>query len=271
MLIVNAIGGLGNRMRAISSGFKMALDTKQKLYVVWDSNSELRANYDELFQMNELFEVIDCNSIEYQLKYSVPRKRNLYISAIYQYFAFKCMIDGKNLPYKGTPEQFLNDVLKAKHTLISSGLEFYKYDNLNLSELFIPTPEICTLVNELSQDITKHTVGLHIRRTDNYQAIQFSPIEKFIDIINSCFIEDPNTNFYVATDDLDVKQSLKNKFGSAIITNDIPLDRNDTMAIKYSVAEMFALGKTSKIYGSFYSSYSGIAAEIHGTPQFVVK
>ena len=271
MLIVDAIGGLGNRMRAISSGVKMAHDSKQKLHVVWNSNSELHADYDELFQRNELFEVIKCNSIEYQLKYSMPRKRNLYLSAIYQYFAFKCMVDGKNIPYKGTPEQFLNDILNAKHTLISSGLEFYHYDDINLSKLFNPTPEIWALVNELSQDIKKSTVGLHIRRTDNYNAIKFSPIEKFIDIINSCLITDSTTNFYVASDDLEVKQFLRNKFGAAIISHDIPLDRNNTMAIKYSVAEMFALGKTSKIYGSFNSSYSGIAAEIHGIPQFVVK
>lgn len=73
-----------------------------------------------------------------------------------------------------------------------------------------------------------------------------------------------NTKFYVASDDDEVKESLKSKYPDRIITLMDNTDRNSLEGMKFAVLDLFSLSKTNKIIGSVGSSYSQIAAEIGG-------
>lgn len=73
-----------------------------------------------------------------------------------------------------------------------------------------------------------------------------------------------NTKFYVASDDDEVKESLKTKYPNRIITLKDDTDRNSLEGMKFAVLDLFCLSKTNKIIGSVGSSYSQIAAEIGG-------
>ena len=73
-----------------------------------------------------------------------------------------------------------------------------------------------------------------------------------------------NTKFYVASDDDEVKESLKSKYPNRIITQMDDTDRNSLEGMKFAVLDLFCLSKTNKIIGSVGSSYSQIAAEIGG-------
>jgi len=118
---------------------------------------------------------------------------------------------------------------------------------------------------------TKYTIqGMFIpqddiqRRTDNVVSIQSSPLENFTNMMNAEIKKKANTKFYVASDDDEVKESLKSKYPNRIITLMDDTDRNSLEGMKFAVLDLFCLSKTNKIIGSVGSSYSQIAAEIGG-------
>ena len=76
--------------------------------------------------------------------------------------------------------------------------------------------------------------------------------------------KDDNTKFYVASDDNEIKETLKSKYPTRIITLMDDTDRNSLAGMKFAVLDLFCLSKTQKIIGSVGSSYSQIASEIGG-------
>ena len=93
-------------------------------------------------------------------------------------------------------------------------------------------------------------------------AIQKSPINLFITAMGNAIDQNPQTNFYLATDSESDKQLLRNKFGNRIITSQQAAERNTTSGIQNAVVDLYALSKTHTIFGSYYSSFSEIAAQL---------
>jgi hypothetical protein len=74
---------------------------------------------------------------------------------------------------------------------------------------------------------------------------------------------EPKSNFYLATDDNEVKIKLKKHFGAKILTYDnSELTRSNEKGMKDAVVDLWCLSHTSKIIGSYTSSFSAMAAEI---------
>lgn len=135
-----------------------------------------------------------------------------------------------------------------------------------LRQIFIPTPEIQGMIDEMTRQFTSHTVGIHVRRTDNTMSIRESPISCFVEFMEREIEKDAKATFYIASDDDEVKEFMRNKFSHRVLFSNIELSRSSLSGMKLAVSELFALSKTSKILGSFYSSYSQIAAELGGIP-----
>ena len=75
----------------------------------------------------------------------------------------------------------------------------------------------------------------------------------------------PDVRFFLATDDAEIKRRLLDRFGEdRIITARMELRRDSQEGMKGAVLDLFALSRTEKIIGSYYSSYSEIAAELGG-------
>lgn len=130
--------------------------------------------------------------------------------------------------------------------------------------MFIPQDDIQRRIDEVVAGFSERTIGVHIRRTDNTVSIQSSPIENFTTMMDAEIKKNVNTKFYVASDDDEVKESLKSKYPDRIITLMDDTDRNSLEGMKFAVLDLFSLSKTNKIIGSVGSSYSQIAAEIGG-------
>lgn len=60
---------------------------------------------------------------------------------------------------------------------------------------------------------------------------------------------------YLATDSEEVKQQLRNRYGSRVHTAETVSDRGSISGIKDAVADMYTLSRTQKIYGSSGSSF----------------
>ena len=62
MLIIQPIGGLCNRMRAINSALVLAKKQNKKLKVIWFVNAELGCPFEELFEKTDAFTVLNIRS-----------------------------------------------------------------------------------------------------------------------------------------------------------------------------------------------------------------
>ncbi len=69
----------------------------------------------------------------------------------------------------------------------------------NYKVLFRPLSSLLVHFNTVR--CSKSTIGIHIRRTDNENAIRYSPTSLFIKRVQQEILIDPEVTFYLATDD----------------------------------------------------------------------
>ncbi len=248
--------GLCNRLRAISSAVFIAEKIDCPLTVYWRNDEECAGDFRDLFEPINI--EIPVNVIEYKgLKYRVARKNNFYYPRILRLFSvdkeipnFNCKTDGDIMPL--IPSEGIV-FIQTCHSLAQH------YD---FQKLFKPVPAITDIINSVTEQYSNNTIGLHIRRTDNKQAIAHNGISSFEKSMDVEIKANPDTKFYLATDDMDVKKYLKDKYRESIISYDMPLNRNTMEGMKGAVVDLWCLSKTKKIIGSYFSSYSEVASYI---------
>ncbi len=80
---------------------------------------------------------------------------------------------------------------------------------------------------------------------------------------------EPRSKFFLATDEVGVKDRLMSKYGNRILSLNINLSRTNVDGMRGAVADLWALSRTNKVLGTYYSSFSKIAAEIGGVDLIV--
>ena len=136
---------------------------------------------------------------------------------------------------------------------------------------FKPIQSIEQKIKAIEKSYFEKTIGLHIRRTDSKLSIELSPTSLFVDKINLELSENPETYFFLATDDLDVQTQLTKIYSGRIIIYNKEFSRKTVGATQDAVVDLFCLSKTSKIYGSFYSSFSKMAAKLSRSELEILK
>lgn len=260
-IVLVASGGLANRMRAVASGLTLSQDTGVPLSIIWYRDWGLNATPEQLFRHAGWMEITTVpNTLEYSVKWELPRKKNLYLSTLYQRINFSHVIVDDVEPMNhlrhngGDFRQLVNDSTKSIY--IYSGCPFYDFNTDFYRKLFIPTPEINERVNEITSAFKKNTVGLHIRRTDNVMSRKYSPTSLFIDEINKELATNPDTMFYLASDDMEIKKEFKERYGTRIIVSALSSDRGSSQGIKDAFTELLVLSRCRLLLGSWWSSYS---------------
>ena len=76
---------------------------------------------------------------------------------------------------------------------------------------------------------------------------------------------------YLATDSEEVKREMKERYGDRIFCSGKKADRGSLEGIREGITDMYTLARTQKIYGSYQSSFSDMAAQIGGTPLEILK
>ncbi|MDE5839199.1 MAG: hypothetical protein K2H39_09095 [Paramuribaculum sp.] len=274
-IVFNPIGGLANRMRVLASGISLAVELDCPYEIVWYRNWELNARFEDIFKISPEIKdkIVYPDAIKYNLLYSVPRKRNLFVSDILSRSYFGVTLRDCTKPlqdlilydkYDETKTLVRKSLEKGKNAFIQGGIQFYPYTTQLYRHLFTPVDSISKRVEELITRLGKDSIGIHIRRTDNTQSILHSPDFLFIREINDALKRNPDVRFYLATDDEPTKLKFKELYGDRIIYSESEADRNSITGIKDAATEMFVLSHTSRIIGSFYSSFSEAAATLGG-------
>lgn len=270
-LILKPRAGLGNRMRAISSYIHLKNELDARLFVIWEPDKGLNAHYRDLFEPNPHFTLLD----------SYPK---------YKFLITRYRLTGRKLfligPLVRLYNNFVKKIIKVDYLIfdidtrkgydhIKSICKEHKTIFINTGgsitddseglRSFVPTIRIRNIIEEKLKYFNGTMIGMHIRRTDHKRSIENSPrilfeqkIEYYLNKYHN------NVYFFLATDDPQIESFLQKKYGKNMVTYSKTFGRDSLEGVRDAVVDLYLLSKTSKIYGSFWSSYSTIAAKISG-------
>ena len=272
-IILVPVGGLANRMRAVASAVTLTYRVWRKLEVLWFRDWGLNAPFFKVFEEPELMNIsFSETSCKHLLMYDRPRRRNFYLPKLFQKLLFEdCLYerDVRALCYK---ESELEEWASQSGRLyIATCDQFVNYSTNLLRSLFHPVASVCEEVERRFCHFSKHTVGVHIRRADHTVAIRQSPLDLFFTQLDKESDMYDDLCIYLATDSEEVKQQLRNRYGSRVHTAETVSDRGSISGIKDAVADMYTLSRTQKIYGSSGSSFSELAAQLGDIPLQILR
>ncbi len=278
MITLKPVGGLCNRMRAISSTYALASKMKRELHVIWSVNEELGASYNDLFVLNGKFEVTNLYP-----KYSIRDQLIEYVHTppgkrikrkVFKFFIkwkFDCVLHHSEL-LKGTDENLqLETMIHTANSVLLSTFNNYYQSQQHHHLIFEPIYSLSEDIKKNAEKLNSDTIGIHIRRTDNLLSIQHSKIDHFMQIMENEIKTNERTCFFLATDCLETQNYLLNRFHNRIIYREKEFSRTSTKGMHDAVIDLYLLAKTSKIIGSYYSSYSRTASILGGKQLIVVK
>lgn len=260
-IVLVASGGLANRMRAVASGLTLSRDTGVPLSIVWYRDWGMNAIPSDLFADNEWMKKVTLPGYaRYNLKWELPRKKNLYVSRLYQGLNFSEILVDDTEPMvslRDNGEEMRDLVAKSSKSIyIYSGCPFYDFSVDFYRNLFTPVDDIKRRVDDITAGFGENMVGLHIRRTDNEMSRRFSPTSLFVNEVESLLKDNPGTMFYLASDDADTKRDLGERFSKNMIVSSLSSDRGKLDGIKDAWVELLVLSRCRLLLGSYWSSYS---------------
>lgn len=267
------IGGLGNRLNAIASAIVYCKKTNRNLQVIWFKDAGLNCPYNKLFSIQSRYPWVNIRNATFAdfILRDNPRKKNFWLPTLFQYFIFDKRIYESDV-YKVVSAKVQPDFGNIdiyNHIFMVSYWRFWT--SSNMWDFFDLSPEIYQKVREQTSAFTSETIGLHIRRTDNMYSINQSPTELFEYKISEEISKNPHVNFYLASDSLEEKNRLIQKFGDKIITSFEKTERNTEKGIVDAFTEMHILSQTKIIYATAKSSFSELASFLTNIPFIELK
>lgn len=244
----------------MASAVWMAERMGGEVTVYWAVNRDCGAAFNELFQPVELPSLMVLESKPWQLHLAFSRKKNLFIPGFLRRLSFTCQLVGT----AECLDEQLPVGLQGNRPFIISGYSLSAH--ADMTNIFKPTEELQTRINTLTERFSDTTIGIHIRRGDNRQSIEHNSLGDYIGFMERQLAECPTASFYIASDSAALKQELAARFPGSVILNNAVLERHSTDGMKDAVVDLWCLAATNHIVGSYFSSYSDIAAELGGIP-----
>ncbi len=273
MLTLRPTGGLCNRMLAIDSALLLCEEIDHDLTIHWVKNHYLNASYRELFQPLESLKVkihiqeTTKKEFLHSDRELAKHKQLIYngLLKVYQRAYFRKVIQSLEVEALLKSGYDFRNLRSHSSILISSFHRFFG-DQIT-SGRFLPEASLQQQVTDITRGFSGHMVGIHIRRGDHKRSILRSPTSLFITRMHEELIQNPEARFYLASDSTDEKRTLKAEFEDRLIMlDDQTGDRNSSEGMKRAVIDLYCLAGTTKIYGSFYSTFSKVASELKRIP-----
>lgn len=255
------IGGLCNRINSILCALATHGQLGYNFNVYWHNNSELRADFLDLFQPIYMPGIMISPLKE---KILLPGGRLSPIMDFVRKLEFDHCYHGSKISN--------DDFKKYTHgkVYIQASNRFSPYSLDEIDTYFKPIDSIQQQIDDITATF-KNTVGIHIRRTDNIRAVEESNDAKFFARIDQILEADSDSTFFLATDDPQVKENYRLRYGTKVITNDFDLSRTTLEGMKNAVIDLWCLGACKYILGSAASTYSSCAAKIYGKQLYIMR
>ena len=238
--------GLCNRLRGMFTIYTYSKIADIPFGFSWHPESTCNCNFQDIFQVPTEFNHLDSlNDVE-------DRKLKLY-----RYFE--------------TPDKFYySDVADKYDISLNEFLALYK-NNLKLLK---PTKDIMNKISKYAEKYEiKNKVGVHIRKTDHAKSRggrefvhrTLNSHDWFERKISEELQKNPNSSFFLATDNKESQEHLKKVFGERIVsfTSKTSFDNNQRRHTDMSdaVCDLWLLSMCRKILGSCWSSYNEFASD----------
>jgi len=228
----------------------------------------MRCRFDELFEDQGF--IRDAEGFE-RLLFARPTISNLHLPRLLQRLCYRHIILAPQIWYLNKEGFDYETWFRQGDALMTAYRDFCPWTSADLRTLFQPKAEVQKLIDERTAAFSAHSIGVHIRRTDHQQAIDESPLELFIEAIDSDLELHEDLTIYLATDDEATKDTLRQRYGSRLITSKAEATRSNSDGIREALVEMYALSRTSHIYGSAGSTFSPIAACLGDIPITILQ
>ena len=266
-LVPNA--GLCNRLYCLASAVSYSASyPKDSLRIFWYDSVVCRSRFYDLFETTIQGTQLRVEELPPSRIKDVPAsKYNLFLPWLIRKGVYDLQFTDRN-----APDTFEEIAKGHKNVYVCHCNQFWADKNpvRRMSDLFVPTKEIQQEIDDISAIFSqRRCIGIHIRRTDNERSILYSPMEKFERHIEQELRTYPDTLFYLATDDEDIKRYVMEKYDGHILSPDFELERNSYRGIKNAVVDLFCLGRTEKIYVSVGSTYSTFASQLYDIPLII--
>lgn len=257
MITVLPEGGLCNRMRVVASSLILAKASCQPMRVLWHCTPDFNARFDNLFATAGLpFTVHECRAMS-RIGRGGFRLREYwaYISGSY------VLGERETEPGKFNLQEKLGEIGGSDVFVRTNSRLVYEPD---MYKVFVPHGKAASMINGLRTSLAD-CVGVHVRRTDNTQALRESSLDRFVALMALEVELNPATRFFLATDDPEVTSLLREAFGDRILEyRKRAYSRKEPDAIVDAVVDLFSLGNCRKLIGSYWSSFTDTASELNG-------
>ena len=256
-------GGLCNRLRVLLSALHVSRQLADvQVDVVWARRAECGADFSELFQPLD------------EGRFGVRRgafwltpvnRRNAHVPALLR----SCRFDKQIALYHPSRDEGVEALLQHYDRLyLSTPYALCPYPP-SLAQQLRPTTalqaEIDACLHHFGLDASAPSLGVHIRRTDNVRAQAVSTLDAFQEGIRQFLQRYPQGIVFVASDEPVVATALAATFGEAVRFRPAESIRRarceDIMA---AVVDLYVLSACTYVLGSYWSSFSDMAAELGG-------
>ncbi len=256
-------GGLANRMYAIASAYCTCQTNGSRLSVVWFREWGMKADFCDIFEpwTEDKAAIREANPTDYIVN-DRPRQRNFYAPKLVQRLVYDRRI------YEDCVSQLRDEGFdfagwsRGKRCYLVTCVRFATIPAEIWHKLFRPVKPVMDAVEANCSRFSSYTIGMHIRRSDNREAIKESPTHLFVETGKREIILHPDLKIFLATDSDEVKKEMRDAFGDRIITAEAPASRESISGIRDGLVDLYTLSRTNHIYGSWSSSFSRMAARI---------
>jgi len=243
-------------MQAIDSCQALAKKLNRKLCVIWTPNKRCNCRFRDLFITQNLpYRLIDLPKGFFAQH--LHRKERAIFSRLNSFY-----MNQQDVKRRKMQPEWFEGLSKYPLVYLTTFNRFYQHPDIPLFSSFHPAP---ALQQKIIANQTNNQIGIHVRRTDNRQAIARSPLSLYIKQMEKELREDPSVTFFLATDDPDVESELRTTFPEKITCHPKQsLDRNNPRAIRDAAVDLYSLANCSKLIGCHWSSFTDAAAAING-------
>ena len=272
MIFLQPHSGLANRLRVVVSALSFAEKVNQDLIIYWEKDSGLNCDFYELYSANKKLDVrrpdIKARILDRMKNKGVLK---LLFNKLYKIDFSLFDNDFRKFVWNGNANQIDMSLISknARNYYIKACNEF-SFDPAYLQYL-TPVTNVQNLINQEVQYFPDKIIGVHIRRTDNDKSVEESPIYLFVERMKKDLLADPDIHYFLATDDPSVEEELLKLFPSRILRSKKDFTRDTKQGIIGAMVDLYCLAATKKIYGSYWSSFSSLAAHIGNIPLLVIR
>lgn len=261
-VIIIPMEGLCNRMRVMASGVTIARHFHARTEVYWNRTANCAC------QFADLFEPVRADDVEVRegggLLHAIASRYNLWVPLALRRVRYGQVVRCFDMNSMGNIYDRVHDV---EDLVLESHSQMAALSDVG--ELFVPRKDIRNEINRTTASFGNNVVGVHVRRTDNALSKAHSPLETFMERMESEVQADDSVRFFLATDDVTVRDGLSSLFGGRLMYRDNKPDRSSEQGMRDALVDLYSLSRTRKVLGSYWSSFSAMASEIGNIPLII--